>query len=161
MKKYLINIIIGIVLIGIGSTCFIFEMTDFNYTNTIDSSLFDKKTEEKEIILSNKKLFIIGDEDDIKVTINDNMKDKVLIKYTYFSDFIKPKITNRETDDYMELYLYYNNIYNNIVGNQLFKKIKEDFKKRTISNYSLLYKLDVEIVLSSYNRNMLNLKIDD
>jgi len=82
MKKHVITLVIGILLLGLGCGYCTFELLDFNYVNDANPKITVKEDAKEYLIHENKRYQIEVNHGVIKVVVDNTLEDVMKIVTT-------------------------------------------------------------------------------
>lgn len=146
-QKVFLLLIIGLSLCSIGSGIMAFEIAE---TKIVDTIPISEKTTEKVFVYDMDENYIINNNyfTNINYKIDDNY-DNIEIRVNYYDDFI-----NISVEDYNNIISFHSYENINIISN-IYHLIIDNLKEKTIYNYSLLYDVDITVISSQRNIDLL------
>jgi hypothetical protein len=161
MKKYLFTLMLGTILIGTGVILSMFEFIQFNYSANYPANFSQIKEETDSYTLDNKNLDINLNNSDYYIIKDNNIQDKVIIKYYYFPEYIKLIKEDNYSNSFRNLNLDFELRYkNNTAYKDFYHLVIANLKDRQIYNYSLIFTPDIQISINPNDLNKINIVRD-
>jgi|GEM_PF-3303119 len=132
IMKIFIEIMIIIVLFGVGCALCVMEFASSTYTNTLPDK-YELTTKKYDFSMDDMNKYYFGDYF-TKYIVDESLTDKVVVEMTFYSDFV-----SLELDEHYNYYSYWLNHRVNFNGKAFFDILKEDIKNKEFYDYSLLF----------------------
>ncbi|MFA5602685.1 MAG: DUF1700 domain-containing protein [Bacilli bacterium] len=156
---FLINLIIGLLLIGFGSASIVFDFVKYDYVDELPNHSYQVFEKEYTYSLDGEFTFYYryGDAD---IVIDDNLTNKMKVKAIYYDELID--LNEVKYDNNKVKFSIDGEDYNFKEVNAFYKMIKRDLKDKKLYNYSLFFKPKYEIYVNSQSVDGINIiKIKD
>lgn len=159
MKRNMRFLIIGIILFITGCCIFIYEISCFKYTDSINANKLITNIKTYEYSLNKDDVFYI-DGENIKLNIieNNDINSKVFIKIKYFEEITKLDYSYEEESYNNGVTLKNIDIdselkFNNKYFGTLLNNIVDDMRGKVIHNYQSLTRVEVDVEVPKGMKN--------
>lgn len=136
--------LVAILMGGIGISLCLFEFSNTTFYNSLPTNEYKIKTEEYEKNINELTSFDTYLDNDVTIQNDQTLNDKVIIKISYYSDYIKPKLNEDDNS------IYINGAAKGVNGKNIFNEVIKNLKKKEIYNYEQFYEADITLI---YNVN--------
>lgn len=162
MKKHVITLVIGILLLGLGCGYCTFELLDFNYVNDANPKITVKEDAKEYLIQENKRYQIEVNHGVIKIVIDNTLEDvmKIVTSYpTAYAELNYREYTEHRNKEVL-VYNFYKDVSNKDVRNAI-RILLDDVSSKQFYNYAKTFTPLVEIHISKANLQFLDIDEDD
>src|SRR5574344_249783 len=160
MKGYVIELIIGIMLFGIGCGYIGFEVLDFKFIDSLPENTFEYKEKETNYDVDITKTYNIYNRyGKVKVNIDETVGSKIVIKTQYADKYLDLDVYDNctiTTDNKCNIKYDYDVDMNNTDVKDFLNVLKKDVKNKEMHDYVQLFRPAIEVYVSSANRELVN-----
>lgn len=155
MKKNIILIFIAFCLMALGINLMVYEIMDFNISNTFKDGTFTKKVSTYEFKKIKNEVEIIVENDKNAYIEYDNSleKDNYKIVVTYFNELFEIGKILTTKDDKEHIYINYNNKSNFSSIKKVIDVTIDGLKKNEVYNYYNAFSPVVKVYINEENKN--------
>ncbi len=160
MKGYVVELVIGILLFGIGCGYIGFEVLDFKFIDSLPENTFKYTEKETTYDVDTTKMYNIYNKyGKVHINIDDTMENEIVIKTSYADKYLDLDVYDNctvTTNNNCNIKFDYDVEMNNSDVKDFLEILKSDVKNRKIHDYVELFRPNVEVYVSNANVSYIN-----